>query len=574
MISIGPVTVKKQYDYIVLGAGSAGCAAAGTLAKYNKNASIALIEAGPPDSSVFVDSIMAAACVVPGIFPLPAANKFLWPIESTPSQTMAGRKTYHPRGCGLGGCSSINASLYIRGQPEDYDDWGKKFKGWSYDDVLPVFMRMEANSRGANECHGDRGTLSVEDTSPALFNSLPNCLFQEACESAGIPQNGDFNSKKGPFGHGRYQINSKNGHRCNAYDAHIAPIIHERPNLQVMTNTAALTLKFEGKRCVGVTCARRSDGGAIDAANPIEYSAKEVIVSLGAFHTPALLQRSGLGDKHSILSLGVPKVILDNPEIGKNLMEHLDVVVSIKAPILDNTRAPCMRNVWYLLDQWKEWRSEGTGQFSNIVELGAFLRSSADKDRPDIQLHYVTAPLIDHGRKVCLWNGVSLHACNLYPKSRGTVKIKSIKPQDNPDIDMNFLSDPHDMPVMEECLSWAQLLIDPDYGLLGVRSVTNEGPRHPFLAYKGIGHNPPYEVRTRDQRQSWIRQNADGVYHPMGTCAMGTVVDDKLRVMDVDGLRVADCSIFPAPIGGNTNAPAQMVGARCADFISESWGKN
>ena len=570
LISIGPVRGVKEFDYIVLGAGSAGCAAAGTMAKYSKSTKVALIEAGPPDDSIFIDCPLMAAFVVPGIYPFKAVRRYLYNLQSVPSAQLAGRRTYSPRGCGLGGSSSINAMLYIRGHPKDYIDWGKKHKGWSFEDVLPVFTRMENNSRGNIPGHGVGGGLHVSDPSMALVNNPVNASFAEACYVAGLKHNVDFNDPMaGTQGYGHYQTTTRKGHRCNAYDAHIAPIIQERENLTVMTNTAATTLMFEGNRCVGVRVAPRSDDGKIDMNSEVEYRAKEVIVSLGTFHSPALLQRSGLGDQNYLKHVGVERQVLDNPAIGANLMEHLDLIVSMKTPKLIRSRCPSPMNLPYLIGQGREWLREHTGQFTNVVEMGAFIKSDDKIDRPDLQVHFVNTVLEDHARKIRPFDGISMHVCNLYPQSRGTVKIASSDPAKDPLFDFNYLSHPNDLRTMEQALLWAQLLSDPAHGLKGGYTYNRHGPQHPFFPFGASPYNPPMHITARDEKLKWIYENSDGVYHPMGTCKMGSVVDEALRVKGVEGLRVADCSIIPDPLGGNTNAPAQMIGARCADFIME-----
>jgi choline dehydrogenase-like flavoprotein len=526
-----------EYDYLVVGAGSAGCALAGRLADACPDATIALIEAGPPTArSLLVNTPVGIAGLVP------FKSKHNYAFETKPQPGLGGRRGYQPRGRGLGGSSTINAMVYTRGHPLDYDEWAQLgCAGWAWRDVLPYFIRNEGNQRGADAWHGANGPLTVSDL--RYVNPFSR-YFIAAAQQAGFPLNGDFNGSE-QEGVGLYQVTQRDGQRCTAARAYLEG--RERANLHVITDASALRVTFADQRATGVTLAR---GGRIETLR----SRAEVIVSAGAFGSPQLLMCSGVGPATDLRALGIP-VVSDSPDVGRNLQDHIDFTIN-KRVVSSEPVGYSLRGFARMGAALVSYVSRRGGLLtSNVAEAGGFLRSDPSLDRPDLQLHFCVALVDDHSRKLHWGHGYALHICVLRPKSRGVVTLLSQDTRDTPAIDPRFLSDDGDVDALLRGARIARRIIDA-----------------PALATHGGRELYTHAGQTDAEVLDTIRQHSDTIYHPVGTCRMGSdpgaVVDTQLRVRGVHGLRVVDASIMPTLIGGNTNAPSMMIGERAAAFIA------
>ena len=527
--------MTTQYDYVIVGAGSAGCVMAGRLADACPDATIALLEAGPPDDSVLVRTPLGIAALIS------YRTRFNWMFRTAPQRALHNRKTWQPRGRGLGGSSSINAMIYTRGHAGDYDDWAALgCPGWRYNDVLPYFIRAEANARGADAFHGASGPLSVQD----LRHVNPYSRhFIEAARQAGFPLNEDFNGAT-QEGIGLYQVTQRDGERWNAARAYL----HDRPrsNLHVLTQAHALRIRFDGKQADAVEFTRAGKTDTIRARC-------EIIVSSGAFGSPQLLMCSGVGPAAALQALGIP-VIHDAPQVGQDLQDHVDFTVQKRLPDRDLVGLS-LGSVPAWLASLRDYRQRRDGMFSsNIAEAGGFIKSDPSLERPDLQLHFCTAMVDQHGRTLHWGHGYSIHVCVLRPRSRGSVDIKSADTRVAPRIDPRFLSDPAD----------AEALLR---GAKALRRILEA----PALATHGGKELHTDPAQTDTQLLDTIRAYAETIYHPVGTCRMGrdanSVVDLELRVRGVTGLRVVDASVMPKLIGGNTNAPTIMIAERAVEKV-------
>ena len=538
-----------MFDYIVVGGGSAGSVLAGRLSE-DPALRVALIEAGPADRSVLIHC--PAGLAVMAKYELNG-----WGYSTVPQPGLNGRRGYQPRGKVLGGSSSINAMIYARGHAQDYDAWAAEGNpGWSFAEVLPYFKRAEHNERGADDWHGTGGPLNVMDLrSPNPV--LPD--FVEAGRQAGYPLNDDFNGAE-QEGVGVYQVTHKNGERFSAAKAYLTP--HRgRPNLQVFTDTLTtrvLTETLDGRpRAVGVEV--RPDGGRGPLQTLPLKRGGEVLLSAGAFGSPQLLMLSGIGPADHLRAHGIAPV-LDLPGVGQNLHDHPDVVMVVNAPKLTDLFGVSSKGVVNLLRGLFEWRSRRSGPLTtNFAEAGGFIKSAPDEPIPDLQLHFVVGKLVDHGRKTVLGHGYSCHVCLLRPRSRGTLRLASPDPQVMPLIDPAFLQDPDDVQRMVRGFKVMRQLL-----------------QQPALArHGGVESAASREAQSDAQIEQFIRGHADTIYHPVGTCRMGpdpaagAVVDARLRVHGVDGLRAVDASVMPSVVGGNTNAPSMMIAEKAADMIRE-----
>jgi choline dehydrogenase-like flavoprotein len=528
-----------EYDYIIVGGGSGGASLAGRLASNCPDATIALIEAGPhTQRNLLVNVPLGIAALVP----LRTKNNYGYETVRQPG--LAGRRGYQPRGRGFGGSSAINAMIYTRGHPLDYDEWAQLgCAGWAWQDVLPYFLRAEDNARGASDWHGAGGPLSVAD----LRDPNPVARrFVRAAVEAGFRANDDFN---GPDqeGVGLYQVTQRGGERCTVARAYLYG--HERANLHLIADATVLRVTFDGDRANGVQVAR---GGKVETL----VARGEVILAAGAFNTPQLLMCSGIGPAEQLRAHGVP-VHHDAPEVGRNLVDHIDFTYN-KRVHSSETIGYSLRGGAKMIPGLARYFGSRRGMFtSNAAEAGGFIKSRPDLDRPDLQLHFCTGLVDDHSRRWHWGHGYALHVCVLRPESRGTVTLASADARVAPVIDPRFLSDSRDMDLLVE-------------GARLARRILEASP----LAELGGRELYTHAGQSEAELRATIAEHADTIYHPVSTCRMGgddrSVVDTQLRVRGVSGLRIADASVMPTLIGGNTNAPTVMIGERAADFIAQT----
>lgn len=524
-----------DYDYVIVGGGSAGCALAARLADGLPGCTIALIEAGPPDNSFLVRLPLGLAALVP------FRSRRNYGFRTTPQAGLAGRQGYQPRGRGLGGSSSINAMIYTRGHPDDYNDWAQAgCTGWGWDDLLPYFRRNENNERGADDWHGSGGPLNVADL--RTVNPFSR-HYVDAAREAGFPVSSDFNGAQYE-GAGIYQVTQKDGERWNAARAYLHG--KSRATLHVITDALVQRITFEGMRATGVTLQRH---GSLETLR----ARAEVILSAGAFNSPQLLMGSGIGPAEQLREHGIA-VRVDSPNVGENLQDHIDFIINkyVAHRDLVGYTPP---GLWHLLMQGVAYLRDKRGLLaSNVAEAGGFLKSDPSLARPDLQMHFLVGICDNHNRRLHLRRGLSLHACVLRPKSRGRVTLASGDMRDAPLIDPAFLQAQEDVDtLLRGARVIRRILAAPSLARFGGKELHSRG------------------VESDEALTALIRERADTIYHPVGTCRMGSdaasVVDTALRVRGVEGLRVVDASIMPTLIGGNTNAPSMVIGEKAADMI-------
>ncbi len=479
---------------------------------------------------------------MPGMIPF-QTPKTNWRYETVPQAGLDGRRGYQPRGRGLGGSSAINAMLYVRGNAWDYDNWAAMgCEGWSYADVLPWFKRAERNVRGSNAHHGDEGPVWVSDQEHAHPASR---AFIEAAAALQISRNEDFNGAR-QEGAGMYQVTQKGGERWSAARAYLADA-KARPTLRILTEALAERVLFEDGRAWGVAYMRGGESRTIRAR-------RAVVLAGGVFATPHLLMLSGIGPARHLVEHGIA-VRIDRAEVGSNLQDHLDYTAAFEAPghgFLGNSLKGSLAGVRDMI----RWIAKRTGPMTTpFAESGAFLRVDPASPAPDIQLHFIIAMVEDHGRAKLPGHGFSCHACVLRPESKGSVRLANADARTMPLIDPAFLSDPRDLELLKKG-------VRAMYRILETSPLTDFGGRDRY----------PVDLADDQALERLIRARADTIYHPVGTARMGSdddaVCDPRLRVRGTDGLYLADASIMPKLVGGNTNAPTMMIGERCADFVA------
>ncbi len=530
---------SQHVDYIIVGAGSAGCVLANRLST-DPAIRVLLLEAGGPDSKMEIP--------VPGAFYKLFKTEVDWNYSSTPQPGLNGRSLFMPRGKTLGGSSSINAMIYIRGHRTDFDRWAELGNpGWDFESVLPYFRRSEDFLDGADAFHGEGGGLTV---SRARFPHEMGEAFIQAAGALGFERNNDFNSEH-QSGFGRFHVNIRDGKRCSAAVAFLHPVMH-RPNLTVMTNAQATEILLESGKATGVRCSLQE--GSRHRIHDY-HSRREVILCGGAINSPQLLMLSGIGPAEHLREVGI-RPVSDLPGVGSNLQDHLF------APLVYRNR---MRNSMDTVDRPPHFLTnllrffvlDGGPLTSNIAESGGFIRTVEGLPAPDIQYHFVPAFFVNHGFDRPAGHGISLCSTLLAPLSRGTLRLKSADPFAHPSIDPEHYQRTEDMETMKK----------------GVRTALEILQQDPMKPYLGAPFSPESIWANDGELEQWIRNHSEALYHPVGTCKMGTdsesVVDPCLRVRGISGLRVADASIMPEIVRGNTNAAAIMIGEKAADLILE-----
>ncbi|MCB9992093.1 MAG: GMC family oxidoreductase N-terminal domain-containing protein [Hyphomicrobiaceae bacterium] len=535
MASAQTLPVFREADYVIVGGGSAGCVLAARLSE-DPATTVILLEAGSRDTSPYIH--------LPVTYYKTTGPKFVWGYETAPQKEQGNIKTPFTQARVLGGGSSVNAQVYMRGLPKDYDDWRDEFgcSGWGYDDVLPDFVASEDNSRLSGPLHGNDGPLKVSDqayTHPLTY------AWIKACQQAGLPYNSDFNSGD-PAGCGLYQVTNRAGRRSSTANCYLHPV-EGRRNLDVLTGVQARRITIENGRATGVEVSIGGSAKRIAAR-------RDVIVTSGAIGSPRLLLQSGIGPADDLKAAGIP-VVRHSPEVGRNLQDHLDVfmIYELTGPhSYDKYKKPL----------WQAWAGLQFALFrsgpvtSNVVEGGAFWWVDETDPYPDVQFHFLAGAGVEAGiADVPSGNGCTLNAYLVRPKSRGRVTVTSPDPDAPPLIDPNYLSDPADLDRTMKSVR------------LG-RRIMAQSSLAPFLKRE---HFPGANCDSDDELEAFVRAQARTGYHPAGTCRMGpdaqAVVDTQLRVNGVDGLRVADNAIMPRLVSANTNATAILIAERAARFM-------
>jgi choline dehydrogenase len=519
-----------MHDYVIVGAGSAGCVLAGRLSE-DPGVEVLLIEAGGSDRHPNVK--------IPAAFAKQFRTKRDWDLDTEPEPHCNGRSLYVPRGKGLGGSSSMNAMLYVRGHPLDYEKWAASgARGWGWDAIRPYFLRAEDNARGESEHHAGGGPLRVEDErSPRRLTSQ----FLDSCAEAGIPRIADYNGPE-QDGAALAQVTQRNGRRWSTADAYLRPA-QRRTNLTVVSAAHVVGIEIEGGRATGVRYRRRGKERIVRAR-------RDVILSAGTLASPQLLMLSGIGPGDQLQALGVP-VVQDLPGVGENLQDH-----------------PYQTSVWdvpaggSLADAESpkalfEYLLRRSGPLtSSVAEAIAFVRSRPGLAQPDLQFHFAPAYFVDNGFEEYDGHAITMGPALVAPRSRGWVRLRSADPADKPRIQTNSLAEPEDVAAL----------------VAGTRLTREIAAAEPFASELGRELFPGAGISSDEDLADDLRHRVELLYHPVGTCRMGSdedaVVDPELRVRGIEGLRVVDASVMPTIPSGNTNAPTIAVAERAADVIA------